>query len=591
MRRHGLLWHIFPTYLIITVLSVVAISWYGSIALRSFFYEQAEGDLRARAVLLEERFGDDLAVPGPYGHLEEPVVELGRSTGSRITLILPDGLVVADTDEDPAAMENHADRPEIVEAMQSGGGSAVRFSHTLGMNRMYVAVPVERDGVVHAVVRVSLPTTAIDEELQHVRNRILLAALVMVGIAAAVSYVVTHRITHPLVEMRRGALRFSRGGFGYRLPVPRSLELASLAETLNHMAEDLDEQISTIRKQRAEQDAVFFSMQEGVIAVDAEERVLSMNRAAGELLGVEPQATPGRSIQEAIRNTDIHAFATRALLSSRPIEEEIELLGDGRRILQAHGASLRARGGAEIGAVIVLNDVTRMRELESVRTDFVANVSHELRTPVTLIQGFVETLLDGAIDDADESKRFLRIVQRHSERLNSIIEDLLYLSRIEQDAGEARVALDLGSVGGVIQRAIEVVQPRAHEKDIRINSVTSGEPRARINSQLLEHAVINLLDNAVKYSDAGSTVEVEIAEDEDAVLIRVRDHGVGIAPEHLPRLFERFYRVDKSRSRELGGTGLGLAIAKHIAQAHGGSIVVESTPGNGSVFSIRIPRG
>ena len=232
-----------------------------------------------------------------------------------------------------------------------------------------------------------------------------------------------------------------------------------------------------------------------------------------------------------------------------------------------------------------------MRELESVRSDFVANVSHELRTPVTLIQGFVETLLDGAVEDVTESKRFLKIVRRHSERLNSIIEDLLYLSRIEQDTGGARVVLDVGLVGEVVERAIEVCQPMAREKDIRIDFVTRGEPRARINAQLLEHAIVNLLDNAVKYSDSGAMIDVATEEDAGGAVIHVRDQGVGIAPEHLPRLFERFYRVDKARSRQLGGTGLGLAIAKHIAQAHGGVIEVESAPGSGSVFTIRLPRG
>jgi len=599
MRRHGLIWHIFPTYLLITIISVVGVSWYGSVALRTFFYDRAESDLRARAVLLESRFADvfeivsgsiDSEMSGD-GALQSIVVRLGEATDSRITLVLPDGTVVADTDEDPSAMENHADRPEIVEAMGGNGGSAVRFSHTLGMNRMYVAVPVKRDGAVRGVVRVSLPTTAIDDELRHVRKRIVLAALLMVALASAVSYVVSRRITRPLVEMRRGALRFAKGGLGYRLPVPGSLELASLSETLNRMAEDLDQQISTIRQQRAEQDAVFHSMQEGVIAVDADERLLIVNRAAGELLGVDHDRAPGRSIQEFIRNTDIHAFASRSLLASQAVEEEIELLGDDRRVLQARGAALRDTAGRELGAVIVLNDVTRMRELESVRTDFVANVSHELRTPVTLIQGFIETLLDGAIEDPAESTRFLKIVQRHSERLNSIIEDLLYLSRIEQDAGESRVSLSPGSVNDVVARAIDVCRSTGSEKSIRIEATGDAGIMAQINPQLLEHAIINLLDNAVKYSDEGAMVQVEVAETGEDVVIHVRDHGVGIAPEHLPRLFERFYRVDQSRSRELGGTGLGLAIAKHIAQAHGGAIDVQSTPGKGSTFTIRLPGG
>ncbi len=589
MRRHGLFWHIFPTYLVITALTVVAVSWYGSIALRSFFYEHAEGDLRARALLLEERLRGELDGRGRES-LQVLAVELGRATDTRITIILPDGLVVADTDEDPAVMENHADRPEIVEAIRGSAGSAIRYSHTLGMNRMYVAVPINSDGKVRGAVRISLPTTAIDDEFLRIRQRIAIAALVMVVIAAGVSFAVARRITRPLVEMRRGALRYAQGRFGHRLPVPASLELASLSETLNHMAEELDRQISTIRQQRAEQDAVFYSMKEGVIAVDTDERLLTINRAAGELFEVDPVSATGRSIQEAIRNTDIHAFTSRTLLSSDPVEEEFELLADTRRLLHARGAALRDKKGHRLGGVIVLNDITRVHQLEKVRSDFVANVSHELRTPVTLIQGFVETLLDGAIDDADESRRFLHIVHRHSGRLNAIIEDLLYLSRIEQDAGDSRIAFDRALVAGVVETAIDVCLPRAREKDMHIDLTATGDSLTRVNAQLLEHAVVNLLDNAVKYSERGSSIGVDVKEQETDVLIRVRDHGVGIAPEHLPRLFERFYRVDKARSRELGGTGLGLAIAKHIVQAHGGNIDVESAPGKGSVFTIVLPR-
>ena len=589
MRRHGLFWHIFPTYLVITVLAVVAVSWYGSIALQSFFYEHAEGDLQARALLLEERLGGELS-RGETESLQALAIELGRATDSRITVILPHGRVIADTDEDPAVMENHADRPEIIAALRGSVGSAVRYSHTLGMNRMYVAIPINSDGEILGTVRISLPTTVIDDEFVHIRQRIAVAALLMVVIAAAVSFAVTQRITRPLVEMRRGALRYAQGRFEYRLPVPESLELASLSETLNHMAEELDRRISTIRRQRAEQDAVFYSMKEGVIAVDTDEQLLAMNRAAGELFEVEPEAVTGRSIQEAIRNTDIHAFVSRALLSSEPIEDEFELLADTRRLLHAHGAALRERKGRRLGAVIVLNDITRVHQREKVRSDFVANVSHELRTPVTLIQGFVETLLDGAIDDTDESRRFLDIIHRHSDRLKAIIEDLLYLSRIEQDAGDSRIAFDRAPVAAVVEAAIDVSLQRAREKDVRIDLTATGDSVTRINAQLLEHAVANLLDNAVKYSERGSSIEIDVKEGKMDVLIRVRDHGVGIAPEHLPRLFERFYRIDKARSREQGGTGLGLAIAKHIVQAHGGNIEVESTPGKGSVFTIILPR-
>jgi two-component system, OmpR family, phosphate regulon sensor histidine kinase PhoR len=314
-----------------------------------------------------------------------------------------------------------------------------------------------------------------------------------------------------------------------------------------------------------------------------------MNLAAGRLLGIEPHRALGRSIQEVTRNADVQKFVGEAGRSEDVVESELTLHSPDVRVLQAHGARIRDSRGRRIGTVVVLNDVTRMRQLETLRRDFVANVSHELKTPITSIKGFVATLLDGAMDNPEDARRFLEIVSRHSDRLSSIIDDLLSLSRIEQEDQEGSLETARSGVRETIKRAIDSCASTAAERQIRLELDCSEGLVGVFNARLVEQAVTNLIDNAVKYSEAGSAVAVTARRVGRVTEVAVRDHGVGIETQHLDRLFERFYRVDKARSRKLGGTGLGLAIVKHIALAHGGTVQVESTPGLGSTFTLKIP--
>jgi two-component system phosphate regulon sensor histidine kinase PhoR len=327
-----------------------------------------------------------------------------------------------------------------------------------------------------------------------------------------------------------------------------------------------------------------------MLACDADERIITLNQAAGSLLGLDLSAAKGHTVQEAIRNADLQRFINRILSKQREAEVEIALHGPEKKFLQISGTVLRDSEGKKIGALIVLNDITRLRHLENIRREFVANVSHELKTPITSIKGYVETLQEGAIDDKGNARKFLEIIFKQADLLHALIDDLLSLSKIEQEAERGEVQLVEEQVRRIIEAAIAAYETRARERRIQMALHGKDEIVVKANARLLEQAVGNLLDNAIKYSEPGGSIEIDVTQGKGEVTIAVSDHGSGIAPEHLPRLFERFYRVDKGRSRELGGTGLGLAIVKYIIQAHGGDVTVESTPAKGSAFTIHLPK-
>lgn len=588
MARKRLLWQLYPSYLLIVLIGIVAVLWYASKSLRETYVERAAADLETRARLLEKQVLAKLtSVSGKS--VDSLCKELGKRASTRITVILTSGRVMGDSEEDPGKMDNHANRPEVRGALAGSTGTSTRFSRTLQQNMMYVAVPLRVNGEIVGVLRTSIPLTSIDEALRVIQFKIALAGLIVAVLAAVVSLVVSRRISQPLEKLRRGAELFARGDLESRLPVPDSEELGGLAEAMNHMASQLDSRIRAATKQRNEMEAVLSSMVEGVLAVDAEERVIGINHAAAELLEIDSAHIQGRTVHEVVRNSELLRFVARTLVSMWPVEGDIVLRNGGEKFLQAHGTILRDAEGRGIGALVVLNDVTRMRRLENVRREFVANVTHELRTPVTSVKGFVETLLDGALSDPENAKHFLSIIARQTDRLNAIIDDLLSLSRIEQETEDEEIVLKEDRIVDVLQAAIQVCEAKAAAKKITIDLECEEGVLARINPPLLEQAVVNLIDNAIKYSDRKGAIHVGAARRDAEIIISVRDHGCGITKEHLPRLFERFYRVDKARSRKLGGTGLGLAIVKHIAQAHAGNVTVESTPGKGSNFQIHLP--
>jgi two-component system phosphate regulon sensor histidine kinase PhoR len=587
-KKKRLLWQLYPSYLLITIISLLAVTIYATSSLREFYLDRIAGDLRDRAYLLEKQI---LQFLGP---LDTNVVdalckELGKLSTTRITVILPSGTVIGDSHDDPDRMDNHLLRPEVIQAKKGNAGRSIRFSTTLQQRMMYVAVPLMDHKRIVAVIRTSLPVTAIDEKLKSIQAQIAFGGLLIAFVAAGISLYVSRRISRPIEKMKQGAEHFARGDLLHRLPETDLEEIGSLADALNQMAAQLDDRIKTIINQRNELEAILSSMEEGVIAFDRDERIISINQAAARIFESIPKHMLNRSIQEVIRNPELQQFVSQALSSTDNLESDITLYHEGERTIYLHSTSLRDSSEDQIGVLVVMNDVTQVRRLENIRRDFAANVSHEIKTPLTAIKGFVETLRHGSVKNPEEIERFLGIIEKHVNRLTAILEDLINLSRIEQDDEKKAIKLQKNPIKNVLQTAIGNCREKADLKDITIDYVCEENILAMIDPTLLEQALANLLDNAINYSHEGSSVQVSAFQKHDSIIISVQDHGIGITKEHLPRLFERFYRADKARSRNLGGTGLGLAIVKHITQAHGGYATVESIPGKGSTFSLHLP--
>ena len=589
MRKRRLLWQLFSPYWLAFLLALVVVGWLTSAALERDYLARVENQLRSQALLFRDQIAPQLGREDP-AILQRLCQNFGALAGNRVTVILPSGKVLCDSQRPPAELSSQGERPEFRAALAGiTRTSAGDDQWPLEAKSISLAMQIRRDGVVTGVVRTAARADAVDAAVRNIRLQVSAAGLSIALLAGGMMLGASRRVRGPLEAMRQGAERFARGDLGYKLELPPSEEMAGLAAALNQMAGQLEERIVTISRQGNEQDAVLASMVEGVLAVDTEERIISINAAAAALLNTAESGALGRGLQEVIRNADLRRFVSRALACDEPIEDDVVLRSDEERVLQARGTSLRGGRGQPVGAVIVLNDVTHLRRLENIRRDFVANVSHELKTPITSIKGFVETLLDGALQKPADAERFLRIVAKQADRLNSIIEDLLCLAKIEQSVDAADVVLQEYRVCDVLQSAIDECTPKASERRICMRLTCEPEILAEMNPPLVEQAVMNLLDNAIKYSDDGSEVVVEAVRQASEIAIRVHDRGCGIEEEHLDRLFERFYRVDKARSRKLGGTGLGLSIVKHIVHVHGGHVTVDSAAGKGSTFTIFLP--
>ena len=532
--------------------------------------------------------------------LQEIVRELGSRASARVTVVTADGTVLADSavrDSDISAIENHLSRPEIQQALSTGQGQDIRASHTTGQRTMYRAI-VMRLGQDSRLlfVRVGLPMVLLDRELSKLQQNLVLALGVAFFIAVSLSIWLARSITKPLSDIAFAATQLAAGNQTVPITTTSQDEVGLLATTLNHMADQLHAKIKELSEDRAQLLAMLTSMVEGVMVVDYRGHVLQVNPALERMFGVTRAEARGRPCVELFRHQQLNELVAEILHTRANHEDEIVIAPTGRCLhIQASVAGGEREN--EACAVLVFHDITELRRLEKIRKDFVANVSHELRTPLTSIKGYVEALLDGAKDDPAAAEKFLNIILKQSDRLNLIIEDLLELSKIE--SGRVTFKEEPMDIRNVIERTLAMIKPIADKKGHRlVYNVSAALPAMAGDEDRLVQVLTNLLDNAVKYTPENGTISVAahlMIEPKGGVTsfqmieLTVADTGIGIPEQDRPRIFERFYRVDKARSREMGGTGLGLAIVKHIVEGHGGKVWVEANEPHGSRFVVRLP--
>ncbi len=587
MFRSRFLWKLYAGYALLILLTTGIVG--GLVGLQIARRTLAETDrrLESEAVLLRHIATGRLGTDREH-ELQTLVRTLGTEIGTRLSIIRADGVVVADSDQRPELMDNHGERPEVLLADERGLGTASRYSKTLDKRMRYLALPLEGMGDrTIGWVRTSLPLTSIDRQLDQLTGVVLLGAAVATVAALGLGFLLARRFTLPVLSMATAAESIAAGNYEKQVEVSSHDELGTLAQAFNVMSRHLRTSTKTLNADRRKLSAILSSMVEGVVAADRDERVVHMNQASGRMLGVEPERALSQPIWETIRVREVTEVISEALRRERVAHRVVRLSGSPDRILDLHASPLQSAGGGLAGAVLVLDDITQLRRLENVRRDFLGNVSHELKTPVTAIRALVETVLDDPEMKPDTRSNFLVKVRNQAERLSSLVSDLLSLSRLESESD----ALDVEPIDlrEPIDASIQSLQTASCAKGISIEIeqpsqpvIVNGDPEA------LQQAVTNLVDNAIKYSQ-GKTVFVRLLGNASEALLEVEDDGVGIDPRHQERVFERFYRVDKARSRELGGTGLGLAIVKHIALAHDGRVSLNSIPGRGSAFQIRLP--
>jgi two-component system, OmpR family, phosphate regulon sensor histidine kinase PhoR len=585
MRRRGIFAWIYPPYIAAFIVMAAAFAAFTAQSATSFFSglsslelaQTATLSLNALKPLFQPASPDEKAIQGLCDALT-------AGTQLRLTVIAPDGRVIADTRADSQTMETHLTRQEIRQALATGSGSAVRRSATTGIITFYEALALRStDGKVLSLVRTSMPFSLIGSRRSELVLAILAFGFCLALLASLIAYFVARRLAAPITRIHAGALAFAAGRLDSRIPEEGPREATELARVLNRMATDLSERIKTIKDQKDQAEAVLNGMSEAVAVVDPGQKLISTNPAFDALFGKAEAASSRPTLLSITHNAELGDFMEAAAQAKGSLETGINLYGDKPRQLRAISSPLD--NGR---AVLVLNDLTRLTRLETVRRDFTANVSHELKTPITAIKAALETLSDEGFSDAEASKKFLSMALRGTERLQAILDDLLSLARVEEEEKKG-IEKTRVEVDRVIDWARSALKDRAAAAGMRIE--VDGEKGLAVpgNEGLLVQAISNFIDNAIKYAASGALVRVTSALEGPLVRLSVSDKGPGIPERDRPRLFERFYRVDKARSRDSGGTGLGLSIVKHIAIAHSGSVRVESAEGSGSTFTILVP--
>lgn len=564
--------------LILTALAVLDFLMTGYTAARERTHAEEQMETAARIL------APSLAGLEPSG-LEDWAKQQDARARLRVTLIDRQGAVLADSQHDPRTMENHGGRPEVREAIAGRRGADVRRSATLDIDLCYLAIPVALKGQPGAVLRLAMPLAQVSASAGEIRGLILRATLIAAALSLLVAYFISRVFTQRIHRIQTYAQELVRADYSGTLPAEANDELGSVAASLRGMAGQFREMLSRLSEESSRREAILSSMVEGVLAVDRELRVTFCNDAFARAVDASLPVAEHLPLQQLVRDPALLDLLAQVLAQGHPSRRRLPLVAARGRVFEVQAAPLGE--GARRGAIAILHDITELEHLERVRKDFVANVSHELRTPLAAIRGYAETLLDGALEDPQYNRKFLAIISAHTVRLGDMAADLLALCELE--AERAPLPAERVPLGESAEAALRTVEGEARARKVELSGGDMAGICIRGQRYRLEHALINLLANAVKFNRPGGSVRLEAAQSGSFVAITVKDTGIGIPSDQLPRIFERFYCVDKARSRETGGTGLGLSIVKHIAEKMAGHVSVESQLGKGSTFTLTLP--
>ena len=575
-----LFYKLFGTYLVIAVLAVVIAGFFIERELRTGLTRWIEEDLMAETQIIALI---------PEGEIEKQSQALAERSRARVTLIDARGLVTLDSNGQTKDLDNHLNRSEIQEARVKGKGTATRYSRTLKMDMLYVALPLYEGSHLKGYLRLSRPLLEVDRSVDKLRFSIFQVLLLIIILSMIVAFIFSMKVISPIQEIEAFTDKIRKGDVSGMLMIDSRDEIGQLSKNINDMVAELQEKIRVANEEKWKLRAAFASMAEGVMVLDSQNRIEGLNKGMAEMIGREYADIVGKTPIEAFRNIALQDALNRFRQAGEIVLEEITLGDENPMILDVNISAVKSLPGQDPKTMIVFHNVTRLKKLEQVRADFVANVTHEIKTPLTAIIGFVETLQQGAIDDRAKAQKFLLTIHENAQRLNRLVDDLLTLSSIE--LGETELHLEGLALEDVFETALTLISPRAALKNVRIQrDVQPGLPMVRADRDRLVQILVNVLDNAVKFTPEGGSVSITASpEVQGSVVIKITDTGIGISKSELPRLGERFYRIDKTRSREMGGTGLGLSIVKHLMKAHEGSMEIESTLGKGTTVSLHFP--
>ena len=584
-------WKLFFSYLLIVLIPFLAAERYISLHLKDRLLKQVENRLSSNAFLLKGIIEKDYEGRQPSHEIDTLVKNLGKDLNERITFIDRHGTVLADTEiapEDLKNIEDHSRRPEYIEALKASHGMAIRYSATLKMDMMYLAVQVAPRGEFLGVVRVAVPLTQVKSLIRKTEYSLATAFVLCAVLILILNILVSKRLSQPVEEITLAAEKISKGNFGVKARRGAKGELGALGQSINRMALEINQRVREISQEKETLKTILRGMSDAVMVVNSQGKIILINSVLEDLLQGPPDVS-GKPPVEVIRNAELHDGFAQVLDKGETFRMELSVATpEANRIFDVTIARLMLQGRTG-GAVAVFHDITDLKRVEEMRKDFVANVSHELRTPLTSIKGYAETLCDEGMEDLPKAESFAQIILKHANRLSTLLQDLLSLTRLESQS--TPILKDEMDLRKVVDSAVLVVKPSAETKNLNIETESVPEKTmVWADRNQIGQALVNLLDNAVKYTPERGSITVSVTDEGNEVHVTVADIGIGIPREHLNRIFERFYRVDKNRSRELGGTGLGLSIVKHIIQSHGGRVWVQSELEVGSAFSFSLPK-